>query len=315
MTREEAQRLLDLSREARWAFPSSMGRPLPRGDEPVWLEQLAAAQGSLVEAARCLRESGEAEAAVELGANAWRLWMLLRDVDGGRAFLAEVLDGAGEEPSRALVLALYGDGLLAFWQGAPEDARRSNEAALRAALATGDPEALALAHIGLGRVAFDDGDYGRARELAVQAREYTRALQPALAQGALHGYAQASRMLGDDDAAAAVFEESLELNRRVGDEGMVTVELHNLGHVEVRRGNVEAAERCFAEVAERTAADDDPYGAAMTELNQAALAYVHGDEERARVFLSNARLKLEEAGLEPFTDDRYELDWLSEQVT
>jgi ATP/maltotriose-dependent transcriptional regulator MalT len=314
VTRDEAQRLLELSREARWAFPSSMGRPIPRGDEPEWLRRLLAAQDSIVDAARFFVENGEEEAATELAANVWRLWILSRDIDGGRAFLAEVLDRPGGQPSRARALALYGDGLLAFWQGAHEDARRRNEAALDAARASGNPEALALAHIGLDRVAFDDGDYGRARDLAIRAREYARTVEPALEQGALHGHAQATRMLGDDDGAAALFEESLEFNRRIGDHGMVAVELHNLARVEIRRGNLDAAERYFSELAEQPPSDD-PYGAAMRDLNDAALAYGRGDQGRANALLTSARSTLEQAGLEPFADDRYELDWLSERLT
>jgi tetratricopeptide (TPR) repeat protein len=311
--REEAQRLLELSREARWTFPSSAGSPVPKGDEPAWLERLTAAQDSFVYAARFLVENGEEEAATELAANVWRLWIMARDVEGGRAFLAEVLDREGRHPSPARALALYGDGLLAFWQGAHEDARLRNEAALDAARAAGDPEALTLAHIGLSRVLFDAGDYTHSRELAVGAREHARTLQPAMEQGALHGHAQATRMLGEDDEAAALFEESLAFNRRIGDEGMVAVELHNVGHVEIRRGNVDAAERYFAELAERASADDS-YGAAMTDLNNAALAYGRGDEDGANVLLMSARRTLEQARLEPFADDRFELDWLAERV-
>jgi ATP/maltotriose-dependent transcriptional regulator MalT len=291
-----------------------MSRPIPRGDEPEWLRRLLAAGDSIVDAARFFVENGEEEAATELAANVWRLWIMSRDIDCGRAFLAEVLDRPGGQPSRARALALYGDGLLAFWQGAHEDARQRNEAALDAARASGDPEALALAHIGLDRVAFEDGDYARARDLAIQAREYARTLQPAMEQGALHRHAQATRMLGDDDRAAALFEESLEFNRRIGDQGMVAVELHNLGHVEIRRGNVDAAERYFGELADHASASD-PYGVAMRDLNDAALAYGRGDQDRASALLASARSTLEQAGMEPFADDRYELDWLSERVT
>jgi hypothetical protein len=45
------------------------------------------------------------------------------------------------------------------------------------------------------------------------------------------------------------------------------MELHNIGHVELHRGNLDAAERCFAECAD-VCNHDDPYEAAMTHLNQ-----------------------------------------------
>ena len=59
--------------------------------------------------------------------------------------------------------------------------------------------------------------------------------------------AQGTRFTGDFEQAAALFEESLALNRRIGDLGMVGVELHNLGHVEIHRGNIDQAERYFVE--------------------------------------------------------------------
>jgi hypothetical protein len=62
VTRGEAQRLLELSREARWAFPSSMGRPVPKGDEPEWLRQLLASQASIVDAGAVLHNLGHVEA-------------------------------------------------------------------------------------------------------------------------------------------------------------------------------------------------------------------------------------------------------------
>ncbi len=308
MSRDEAERLLELSREARWTLPSSSGRPV--GNEvPDPVERLVAEQEALGEAARVLAEEGDGEAAAELAANVWRLWMLSGDAAAGRAFLAAVLDGGDGAPTCARALALYGDGLLAFRQGALEESRARNEAALAEAGAVGDPEALALANLGLSRVALEHGDYDRARALAFRARELARPLEEAMGQAPLHMHAQATRLAGDYDEAAALFAASLALNRRLGDQGMVGVELHNLGHVELHRGNVDAAERYFAECAQLGSADD-PYDAAMRELNAAAVAYGRGDPERARELLARAESILEETGTEAAADDRLELDRL-----
>jgi tetratricopeptide (TPR) repeat protein len=312
LTRDDAERLLALSRQARWTFPSSSGNPVGQG-AGAWVERVVPEQQSFVEAARFLIENGDEEGAVELAANVWRLWMISRELADGRAFLTLVLEGGEGKPSRARALALYGDGLLAFWQGAYEESRRRNEAALDAARAVGDPEALALAHLGLSRVAVEDGDYERARSLAVQARQHARGLNPALGQAPLHMHAQAIRLGGAYDQAAALFAESLELNRRLGDQGMVGVELHNLGHVEIHRGNIDAAERYFAELA-KLGAEDDPYGAAMTQLNQAVVAFARGDHERAGALLARTESILAETGTEPAADDQFEIDCLRGQL-
>jgi tetratricopeptide (TPR) repeat protein len=308
MDRDEAERLLGLSREARWTYPSSLGRPVGNEVDPA-VQELLANRDRVVEAARFLVADGAVEEATELAANVWRLWMLSRDVAGGRAFLEAVLDGVEARPTRARALALYGDGVLAFWQDAQDDLQARNEEALEAARTVDDPDALALAHLGLSRVAINAGDYERARSLAARAREYARGLEPAMSQGPLHTHAQATRLLGDYEEAAELFSESLALNRRIGDQGMVGVELHNLGHVEIHRGNVDEAARYFAEVG-ASGASDDPYDEALGLANEAAVAFGRGERKAALALLDRAQSVLDENAIELAADDRFELDWL-----
>ena len=292
----EAQRLLELARTARWAFPSSFGNPGAEAELPE-RDAFAAAAESL--------EPGDA---TELAASAWRLWMVARDLDGGRAFLASVLDRGGGRP-RERALALYGDSVLALRQGDVAGSRERSDAALAAARDSGDDEALALAHLAVARVAFEDADYERARSLAIESRGHAREAGESLGQAPLHMHAQSARMLGEHDEAAGLFEESLALNRRLGDRGMVGVELHNLGHVELNRGNVDAAERYFAECA-GFGAPGDAYGEAIDHYNRAAIAFARGDRDGARVLLDQAESRFVELGAEPSSDDRAELDRL-----
>jgi tetratricopeptide (TPR) repeat protein len=281
----EARRLLTLSREAHWAFPSSYGAPSVPGEESV--QRLVAERDRLPEAAEALDD----EEATELAANAWRAWMVERDVEGGRRFVDAILDRGG---TLSRSLALYGSGLLALRGGDRAVSRDTNDEALKAARERGDPEALALACLGLARVALENGDHEAARTLAVEARDHASGLEPAMGQAPLHIHAQVVRQSGDYDGAAGLFEESLALNRRVGDRGMVEVELQNLSLVELHRGNVEAARSLLEELAPP---DDDPLGAG-------ALAYARGDADAARSLLAQAdRDELPQ-------DDRVELDWL-----
>jgi tetratricopeptide (TPR) repeat protein len=263
----------------------------------------------LVEAVGFLVEHGEEEAAAELAVGVWRLWLVSGDLAEGRRLLAAALDAGAAKPSRARALALYGDGLLAFRQGAQAESRARNEEALEAARAVGDREAEALALVGLSRVAFRDGDYDRIRSLALEARELTRDLDPDADVAPLHMLAAGTRLAGDHDGAAALYNESLELNRRLGDGRMVGVELHNLGHVELHRSDVEAAERCFAE-REAASNQDDPYEQAMTHLNQAVLAFAHGDRDVAADLLGRTRATLDASGIVLDPDDAFEVDLL-----
>jgi hypothetical protein len=116
--------------------------------------------------------------------------------------------------------------------------------------------------------------------------------------------AQAARLGGDYDGAAALFAESLALNRRIDDASMIPVELHNLTLVEVHRGNAEAAARYLAELPPPT----DPYVADLLRVAQAGIAFRRGDVQGAHELLGGV-------DAEAFaSEDRDELAWLREQL-
>ncbi len=108
MTMEAALQLLAQFRQMHWSFPTSQGRPA-RWDAPEdWVRDIVGKKQAIVQAARFLVDLGEYDMATELAANAWRLWILSRDIEQGRQFLAEVLDKNHGKISRARSLALYG---------------------------------------------------------------------------------------------------------------------------------------------------------------------------------------------------------------
>ena len=101
MRPKEAEHLLGLSREARWTYPSSLGRPVAE-DAGDWVARLVAEQEAFVAAARLLLEAGDADAATEIAANVWRLWVLSGDDPYGELNLAAVAFGRGEaSPTRS----------------------------------------------------------------------------------------------------------------------------------------------------------------------------------------------------------------------
>ncbi len=288
MTDEKARRMLALSRELHWAFPTSQGTPIIKGQATSQLiEQAVQERESYATAARVLLGKGEEEGAVEIASN----------------------DNCEKKPSQARSLALYGDALLAFRQGKIEESRQRSQAALDAALVVNDQEALTLAYLGLSRVAFADGDYDHSLALAVKARDSACDLDRAMGQAPLFLHASATRLTGDYDQAAALFEQSLDLNRKIGDQGMVGAELQNLAFVEIHRRNVDAAERYVTEC-EKLGPANDPYNAAMTNLTRAMIAFARGDKNMSRTLLERAQSMLKEAKVDAGPDDQFEFNWL-----
>jgi tetratricopeptide (TPR) repeat protein len=299
VTRQEAERLLVLSREVDFFGP----------DAERWVDRLSFEREQLEEAVSWFAENDGEEAAAQLAANVWRLWFVTGDIAGGRRLLKTALDAGEGMQSRARALALYADGICAFRAGAQAESQTRNEAALEIARAVNDKEAEALALVGLSRVALREGEYDRVRSLATEARELARDLDPSAVVMPLHLLAAGTRLAGDHDEAVALYTESIELNRELGDTNMVGMEFHNLGHVELHRGNVDGAECCFAESAE-VRSGGNPYDVAMTHLNQAALAFAAAENERAAELLGLTESTLESAGIVLDPDDAFEVDWL-----
>jgi tetratricopeptide (TPR) repeat protein len=163
-------------------------------------------------------------------------------------------------------------------------------------------------------VAVENGNNAEALSLAVKAREFARGLDPALGQAPLFLHAQSTRLLGDYDKAAELFGESLSLNRRINDQGMVAAELQNLGFVELHRGNLEHAKHCFTE-SETLGFSDDPYFAGMNMFAQAFLVYSEsGERDRSQTLFQRAQDIFKEAGISPGPDDQFEISWIQEPL-
>lgn len=313
MTIQEANRLVALSRDARWSYPTSQGRPIEWDTQEEWVELLVREQGSFADAASILIGNSRDDLAVEIAGNVWRLWILSRDDARGRDFLASVLEKTGKG-SRYRALALYGDGLFAFRLGKIGESRKRNEEALRIAEQVKDLEAETLGHLGLSRVDFEDGNYQSGLFHASKARKLSRGLDLSFSQAPLFMEAQSRRMLGNYNEAASLFRQSVELNRKIGDTGMVVAELMNLGFVEVHIGNTDSAERSFNESDKLAPKLAGPYSQAMSLLTKGAVAFLKGDNAQARSLVAQSEKALKESGLKPGPDDGFEIDWLKNKL-
>ena len=313
MSKEVAVRQLDLSRQIRWAFPTSMGRPVGWDVPESSVQHMIQLKPGFVDAAGFFVHVNALREATELAANSWRLWVLSRDDENGQQFLNKVLDTELQDSSRFRSLALYGDSLMAFRRGRLEESKRRSLDALKAAEHVRDPEALGLANLALSRVSFETEDYELAKVQAINARNILAQLPFPYGQAPLFMHAESERMLRDYERASTLFEQSLALNRQLEDRGMVIAELTNLGRVEIHRGNVATAEKCFDE-AEQLAGTPNQFDMAMDFLNKATLATLKGDNATAASFLEKCETTMKDSKIELGPDDKFDLDWTRQRI-
>lgn len=267
---------------------------------------------ALASAIRSLLAAGQAGGAIELLGRLGRRFSATDHLEEGAAVAREALESrdagdVGIWGCRVLCL----DGLYAFRQGDRERSLARNAEALAHARAAGDVLGECEAITGLARVALRDGDYRQVVEMTTEARRAAAAAADERAGSApLHLLAAGTRLLGRYRAARALYLESLELNRRLGNAAWVSMEQHNLGWVDLHLGDDVAAAAWFEAGGRGTSAS----GAAWSELEQAGLDLVRGDPAGARVRFEWAMKSLSDLGVVPDPDDQAELDWLARSL-
>lgn len=167
----------------------------------------------------------------------------------------------------------------------------------------------------LARVAVREGELERVRQLADQAPTRARAAgDQCLERMPLHLQAVAARMAGILAEARERYEESIELNRSLGEERMVAAEHHNLGYVELHDGRPDRAVELFEEA--RLQATRIGYVELKPCLlvDLAVTAAVSGDPVAAARFAGAAAAAFTAAGEMPDPDDAAEQQRLRDQL-
>jgi ATP/maltotriose-dependent transcriptional regulator MalT len=200
---------------------------------------------------------------------------------------------------------LYREGVEAFRRGESERSRELNEQSLALARDSADAAATVNALVGLARVALREGELERVHALTGEA------LEAAEEEGSLalplHLDAEATRMGGDLVAARRLYEQSIELNRRLGDDYMVAAEESNLAWVEINEGNLDRAEDLVTHSLS-TGFGEHPYGGPYCTIALARCAAERGDRAQARKLLTEADERLAAAGLVLDPADRLEYE-------
>ena len=157
----------------------------------------------------------------------------------------------------------------------------------------------------LARVALRRGDFWKVSSLAEEAWAVSlgaveRREEMMLKRMPIHLLAAGARMRGEYAEARMLYLESIELNRELGEDGMVAAEHRNLGYVELHDGQVARARELFA-----LAAKEDALGP-YAVLDAAVVALEDGDRRKARELAS----WFAAAGLVLDPDDAAELEAL-----
>ena len=100
--------------------------------------------------------------------------------------------------------------------------------------------------VALSRLALRELDFERVEQLCREAQAAAeRTGDREALKMPLHMRAEATRLQGRPADARVLYEQSLALNRELGDERMVGVELHNRAYVDIAEGRYDAAEESF----------------------------------------------------------------------
>lgn len=249
---------------------------------------------------------------LEEAAAHWREWFDRGEFDEGAARVKEALTTSEDRaPSVERVRVLYGAHLLAFRRGEPSGAYAQQ--CLDLARVLGDLRGECDGLTGLAREALRVGDYSQVTEYAAEGLAKARSGGDRAAEGSpLHLYAAGMRLSGDYERARELYLESVALGDELGDERRKQQEFHNLGWVELHRGDVDAAQLMFAERDARSGLD--AMGDAWTDLNRAGVALLRGQREEAATLFAAGKRRLQQLGAALDPDDQFEFDWLRDQL-
>jgi tetratricopeptide (TPR) repeat protein len=238
MDEQEARRLRSFAEEA--------GRGLRELDAGVWRERLQRRYRDLEAAFDWLLDHGHPSDALRMACTLAEFLRIAGKVATGRAMLHRALAAAGTD-DRQRAVALYEDGMLAFWQGADEEACAQHGRSLQLARRLGDPTAVALALCGLARVALRE-DLDWARTLCEEALAVVVGTGDRLGRAdALHVLGVAAQMRGDLAPARDLMTGRIQTARELGDVAAVASESANLSVVERQLGKLAAAEELARE--------------------------------------------------------------------
>lgn len=280
--------------------------PALRGAEQrIWLRRLLREQDNIRTALAWAATSGDGPALLRMTSSLWRFWNVEGLWQEGREWLERALSADPTTPDEVRARALFGVGVLSWWQRDRAAARRWLDEARRLAEELGERAILADSLRQLGLVAADHQEFTEAWGLAARSLSLFEEIHDPW------GIAAASRLLGfmasgrsswrftdrlDLPLASRYFERSLELARELGDARGIGITLDGLALVMLEAGELVRA-RELAEEARRVLEDlNDRAQTADAVLTLGRLAWMEGDLQRAQRLAAESLALAREVG-------------------
>jgi tetratricopeptide (TPR) repeat protein len=277
------------------AFAEDAGRGLRGRDAGLWRDRLQRRFQDLEAAFEWLLDHGQVADALALASALADLLRTTGRVAIGRRWLERALD-AGAVDGHLRAVALYENGLLAFWQGADEEACSLHGRSLELARRLGDRTTVALALCGLARVALRE-DLDWARMLCEEALQTVQDTDDTIGRSnALHVLGVAAQMRGDLRQARELMTQRIELAGKLGDLATIGYESSNLSMVERQLGNLARAEQLAREALQIEEQRGDQWAIPYSLNGLAAVAVETGELERAATLLGAATALQERQG-------------------
>jgi predicted ATPase len=199
------------------AAESDLYRPAERDS---WLERLEFEEANLrVALAWCEARPDRVETGLRLAGALAFSWVLRGSLHEGRTWLEALLAHSGSgDRSLARGRALYGAGLLAFFEGDFAATAPQEEEALSIAREVGDKQLIAYPGVTLGIVRVYQGNIEAARSLLAESRSIFKEMGDAWGEALVHfSLGTVAIHLGDHAQALAELEKSLRLFQEQGD--------------------------------------------------------------------------------------------------
>jgi predicted ATPase len=250
-----------------------------------WMERLESEDANLrVALAWCEARQDRVETGLRLAGALAFYWRLRGSLHEGRSWLEALLaHSASSDRSAARSRALYGAGMLAFFEGDFAVAATQEEEALSIAREVGDRRLIAYPGVNLGLVRIIQGNIEAARSLLEESRSLFKELGDASGEAlALFTLGIAAYRSGDLATARAQLEESLRLSEAHGNVPYASMALSALQGMVSTQGDQERASSLYQQGQPLMQQAHHRGALGLFQINVGDLYHQYGEEHMAQ---------------------------------